>query len=269
MQEIAGFFGPSDAGGEQATARLRGPAAGIRIALARGPKKLAIIELFQGSRSGGRREWSGPVSRGTGGIEWPRMALFLDIRGVHWSDPLIPQTQGASCIASLRCDGRLWEPSGEVGRVRRAARGCGGAQPDRARSEPDPDRPVPSDGHFRLVPAMPRDAPYGRVPRCAAGIQGSREVVTKTSKTGGGPRERLRAPAGRGAPGRADSAAEGRAGGGPVFARTVVAVSYRVVVARSAERELQALPADAHRRVGTALLRLEADPRPHVVVISP
>jgi hypothetical protein len=46
MQEIAGSFGLGKASGEQATARLRGPAAGIRIALARGPKKLAIIELF-------------------------------------------------------------------------------------------------------------------------------------------------------------------------------------------------------------------------------
>lgn len=42
-------------------------------------------------------------------------------------------------------------------------------------------------------------------------------------------------------------------------------MSYRVVVARSAERELQALSADARRRVGMALLRLEADPRPHGV----
>jgi hypothetical protein len=64
MQEIAGFVGPSEVGGEQATASLHGPAAGPQIALVRCPEKLAIIELFQGSRSGGQREWSGPISRG-------------------------------------------------------------------------------------------------------------------------------------------------------------------------------------------------------------
>jgi len=39
-------------------------------------------------------------------------------------------------------------------------------------------------------------------------------------------------------------------------------VSYRVELVRSAERELHALPATAHRRVAAALLRLESAPRP-------
>jgi len=39
-------------------------------------------------------------------------------------------------------------------------------------------------------------------------------------------------------------------------------VSYQVVVARSADRELQTLPAEIHQRLAASLLRLEANPRP-------